>query len=198
MNHVIDIFHDHYGYARLKDLKVNRIHTDTIKKLLDDNIIEKVKPGLYKLVDMPVTAEQGMIDIHMAMPQAVVCLHSALAWYDLTTTTPSEIMIALPRGSKPVKLAYPPVNVYYFSSENYQAGIQHIETGAGAYAIYNAEKSIVDSFRYRNKLGEDVALESLKNYLARPDYQINTLLDFARKGRMYNILKPYIEAYLTT
>ncbi len=197
MNQIIEIFNKHYGYARLKDLKANFIHTDIIKKLIENNTIEKVKPGLYKLVNMPVTAEQGKIDIHMAMPQAVVCLHSALAWHELTTTVPSEIMIALPRGSKPAKLMYPPVDVYYFSSANYQAGIQLRKTEYGTFSIYDAEKSIVDSFRYRHKLGENVALESLKNYLSRSDFRINTLLEYARNGRMYNILKPYIEAYIS-
>jgi hypothetical protein len=64
----IQIFKEHFGYAYLKDLKDKGIHTDTVRKIIQENIIEKVKPGLYKLVDMPILANQGMIDICMAMP----------------------------------------------------------------------------------------------------------------------------------
>ena len=78
MEKTIQIFKRHFGYAYLKDLKKEGIHTDTVRRLTQEKIIEKIKPGLYKLVDMPMLANQGMIDVCMAMPKAVICLHSAL------------------------------------------------------------------------------------------------------------------------
>lgn len=190
------IFKNCYGYAYLKELKKQGIHTDTIRRLLGDGTIEKVKAGLYKLTDMPVLANQGMIDVCMAMPKAVVCLHSALSYYDLTTALPAAIMMALPRESKPMKLSYPPIQVFYFSRTNYQAGIDRVVTRTGSFAIYSVEKTIVDCFRYRHKLGMEVALEGLRKYLKRPDYNMNKLLKYARSGRMFNIMKPYIEAVI--
>ena len=140
---------------------------------------------------------QSMIDVCMAMPKAVVCLHSALSYYNLTTTLPSLVMAAISRESKPVKIEYPPVDVFYFSVQNYQTGIDEIYEKTGKFKIYNIEKTIIDCFRYRNKLGEDTALEGLRNYLKRKNYNINKLLEYAKIGRMTNIIKPYIEAMLT-
>ena len=196
MNSVIEIFEKHNGYAYLKELKERGIHTDTTRKLLKEEIIEKVKPGLYRLVNMPITAQQGMIDVGMAMPRAVVCLHSALSFYEMTTTVPSLIMVALRRGDKPVKILYPPIQVFLFSKKNYTSGIDKFKTKFGTIRIFNIEKTIVDCFRFRKKLGEDIAREGLKNYLSNPDYNIHRILQYAKNGRMSNIIRPYLEAYL--
>lgn len=194
---VIQYFKKNYGYAYLKDLKKEGVHTDTVRRLLKDGIIEKVKPGVYKLADLPILSHQGMIDLCMAMPKAVVCLHSALSYYDLTTTLPSLVMVAIPRDSKPVKITYPPVDVFYFSIKNHQIGIDEIKGESGKFRIYNVEKTIIDCFRYRKKLGENTALEGLKNYLKRKNYNIHKLLEYAKIGRMTTVIKPYIEALLT-
>lgn len=194
MEKIIQIFKDHYGYAYLKDLKSQGIHTDTIRKLRVEGVIEKVKAGLYKLTDMPVISNQGMIDICMSMPQAVVCLHSALSYYELTTTVPSLIMIALRREQKPSKIPYPPIKVFYFSSRNYESGIEEIKTESGKFKIFGVEKTIVDCFRYRKKLGEDVAIEGLKNYISDKEYNLNKLFKYAKIGKMTKIIKPYVES----
>jgi len=196
METITPIFKNRYGYAYLKELKKQGIHTDTIRRLMQDGAIEKVKAGLYKLADMPVLSNQGMIDVCMAMPKAVVCLHSALSYHDLTTTLPAAITIALPRDSKPIKLTYPPTQIFYFSQKNYQMGIGRMATKAGIFAIYNIEKTIVDCFRYRHKLGMDVALEGLRNYLKKPGYNMNKLIKYAKAGRMLRVMKPYIEAVI--
>jgi predicted transcriptional regulator of viral defense system len=164
---------------------------------MDDQVIEKVKPGLYKLTDMPIISEQSMIDINMAMPRSVICLHSALSYYELTTTVPSVIMVALTRGNKPVKILYPPIKVFYFSHNNFVIGIEEKNTEYGTFRIYDVEKTIVDCFRYRKRLGEDIALEGLKNYLSKPNFKMNKILDYAKEGRMYNVIKPYIEAFIS-
>jgi predicted transcriptional regulator of viral defense system len=194
MDKILDIFHDHNGYATLNDLKNAGVHTDTIRKLIDENVIEKIKPGLYKLVDAPMVAHQGFIDICLAMPKAVICLLSALAYYDLTTFMPSVVMAALPRGSKPARIVYPPVQVYYFSGENYSEYITEIQETTGTFRIYSMEKTIVDCFRYRNKLGEDIAVEGLKRYLERRERNIQRLHDCATTARMWNIIRPFITA----
>lgn len=124
MNEILDIFKSHKGYAFLKILKQKGIHGDQIRKLLSDGIIEKLKPGLYKLVDMPISAHQGMIDVCLTMPRAVICLHTALSYYELTSTVPGIIMVALPRASKPVKIFYPPIHVFHFSDKYYFTGVE--------------------------------------------------------------------------
>ncbi len=196
MPNVIEIFNRHHGYAYLKDLKAQGIHTDTIRRLLAERKIEKIKPGVYRLTDAPMMAYQGFVDVCMAMPKAVICLHSALSYYELTTTVPAVVMVALPRGSKAPKLQYPPVKVFYFARSNYETGIKTIHTETGDFKIFEMEKTIVDCFRYRNRLGEDVAVEGLKNYLKKKDADLNRLFFYARKGRVYRIIKPYVEVLM--
>lgn len=197
MENALQIFRDQYGYAYLKDLKSRGVHTDTIRRLLAQGVIEKIKPGLYRLADMPLISGQGMIDVCMSIPKAVVCLHSALSYYELTTTVPSLIMIALRRDQKPAKIKYPPIRVFYFSAPNYSAGIREIKTNTGIFRVYDVEKTVVDCFRYRNKLGEDIALEGLKNYLSGRNYNLNLLFKYAEIGRMSNIIRPYVESIIT-
>jgi len=197
MKDIIDIFNKNYGYAYLKDLKQKGVHTDSIRKLLEEQVIEKIKPGLYKLTDIPVNSEQSMIDVNMAMPKAIICLHSALSYHELTTTVPSIIMVALPRGVKPVKVIYPPLKIFYFSNQNFAKGIIEEKTEYGSFRIYDIEKTIVDCFRFRKRLGEDIALEGLKNYISSSHFKMNKLLTYAKNGRMFNVIKPYIEAFIT-
>jgi len=188
------IFKNHGGYAYLRDLKDAGVHTDTIRENLRNGIIEKIKPGLYKWVDMPLLTEQSMISACLAMPQAIICLHSALSYYELTTTLPSEIMIALPFGIKPTKFFYPPVWVFHFKDYLYSLGATTINTDNGSFRVYDAEKTIIDCFRFRRKLGLDVAMEGLKEYLRRSDANINKLTQYAQKARIYAVVTPYIEA----
>lgn len=197
MKNILKIFKKNHGYAYLKELKANKIHTAAIRKLLDQGVIEKVKPGLYKLTNFPIAAHQGLVDVCMAMPRAVVCLHSALSYYQLTTTVPGAVMVALPRGAKPPKLFYPPVQVFYFSKPYHQTGIETLTTGQGTFRIYSREKTVVDCFRYRNRLGEDVAIEGLKNYLQSGKIDLSKLFYFARLGRMSGVIRPYVGALVS-
>ena len=194
MEKIIRIFESHYGYAYLQELKRQGVHTDSIRNLLKDNVIKKVKPGLYKLADIPIVAHQNMIEICLVIPKAVVCLHSALSFYELTTTNPSRVMVAIPRESKPGKNYYRPADIFYFSSKNYCSGIDIKTEKTGSFRIYNIEKTLVDCFRYRHKTGLDVAVEGLKNYIRSNNYDLQTLFDYARKGKMMNVIKPYFEA----
>lgn len=196
MEKLIQFFQNHAGYTRMKDLKKAGIHTRIIAQALEQGIIKKIKPGLYKLSDFPWDEHTGFVDVCMANLSAVICLLSALEYYDLTTFVPAEIQVAVPHNSVPFKLDYPPVKVYYFREPIYSSGIDEIQTVQGRFKIYKPEKTVCDMFRYRNKIGEDIALESLKNYLNRHDSHVNKLLEFAKITKVEKILIPYLKAIL--
>jgi predicted transcriptional regulator of viral defense system len=199
MEKILKFFNEHGGYARMRDLKAAAIQTRNITQLVQQNIIEKVKPGLYRLVDLP--EKNGIpvsfFDICHAIPKGVICLLSALEYYDLTTFNPSEIFVAIPHSEKKPKIEYPPTKIYFFRNRFYQAGIQEIHKNLGVIRIYNPEKTICDMFRYRNKLGEDMALEGLKNYLRRKDANINRLREYAEMSQVKTVLYPYIKAFIS-
>ena len=196
MNKIIEFIKKNNGYARMKELKQAGFHTRSIKMLHQAGSIQKVKPGLYKLPDVVSKGNysQGFIDVCNANPKGVICLLSALEYHNLTDANPSKIYMALPNKDKLNKIAFPPVEVYYFRDRFYNCAIQEITTKTGSFKIYNAEKTICDMFRYRNKLGEDLALEGLKNYLKRKDASINKLWEYAIQCRVKTVMHPYIKA----
>lgn len=195
MQKIVSIFQRNHGYARMKELKAAGVQSRDINRLIQDAVIEKVKPGLYRLSRLPEIGGVpiGFIDVCQAMPGGVICLLSALAYYDLITFNPSQIFVAIPHAHKLVKIEYPPIRKFFFRDRFYQCGIDTIDTHYGKIKIYDPEKSICDLFRYRKKLGEDLALEALKNHLRKGNTNINKLMDYAVRCQVKTILTPYIK-----
>jgi predicted transcriptional regulator of viral defense system len=193
---ILKYFKSNGGYARMSQLKAAGIHTRTIKDLHESGVITKVKPGLYRLSKVPPRSESGMVEVCIAMPKAVVCLTSALSFHGLTTFLPTKIAVAIPRDSKPNKIRSNPVETFYFSPAQYKAGIEQRNTRSGLIRIYSREKSICDAFRYRSKIGTDLAIESLKEYLRDPKRNVNTLMKFAEICRVKQLVSQYTRAIL--
>ena len=194
MKKVKNYFKGRRKYARMKDMKESGIHTREISQAVREGVIEKVKPGLYKMRNSRFDEYSGFVDITKAKKTAVICLTSALAYHELSTINPDTITVAVPMNTDKFKLDYPPIRVYYFPESLYPIGIEEKRTSSGKFRIYNAEKTVCDMFRYRNKLGEDLALEGLKNYLKRKDGSITRLMDYAVKCRVKTIVQPYLKA----
>jgi len=192
-------FSVHHGYVSMSDLKKKGFHTSEIKNLLDNGKLEKIKMGLYRLSDFPEVPESKLsfIDISQSVKNGVICLFSALDYHNLTTFNPSEIYVAIPRDSKPPKINYPPAKFFYFSENNYALGVQEIFTKYGTVRIYDKEKSICDIFRYKDKIGEDLAVEALKMYLKTKNFNIQKLLQYAEICRVKKILSDYIKVILS-
>ena len=207
MEKIIAYFKKNGGYALMKELKAVSFQTRDIARLLKEGTIVKVKPGLYRLanvgemmIPLPkikgsgITISQEIIDICRAIPDGVICLVSALAFYDLTTFNPSEIYVAIPNAAKVPKIDFPPLRVFYFRKRFYKPGIEYIAAPNCTIKIYNKEKTICDMFRYRNKYGEDLALEGLKNYLSRKEANVNRLRKYAEICQVKTIMMPYLRA----
>lgn len=196
MKEIIQFFKTHSGYARMKDLKQAGFHTRNIRALLDNGFIEKIKPGLYRLTDIP--QKDGIplsfIDVCKSIPKGIICLISALEYHGLSMINPSEIYVAIPNSEKPQTIEYPPVKIFYFRERFYNFGIETRKDSYEFVKIYNPGKTICDMFRYRKKLGEDLALEGLKNYLKRKDADLVKLHNYAIKCRVKTIMLPYLKA----
>jgi predicted transcriptional regulator of viral defense system len=198
MEKIIEIFEKNNGYSRMIDLKKAHIHTRTVANAVKDRIIEKVKPGLYKLIDFPWDEHNSFVDVYNSNKKAVICLLSAASYYELTTFNPPEVYVAVPNNTDRFTLHYPPIKVFYFSDNNYEPGIETLETKSGIVKIYNKEKTICDLFRYMNKLGEDVAVESLKEYLKnRKKMNISKLLEYSEICGVKKKMEPMIKAILS-
>lgn len=193
---IFKVFRTHNDFARTKDILAAGIHSRNIKRAREKGQVIQVKRGLYRLAEVPLISNQGFIDLARAIPEGVICLLSALSYYELTTFTPSVITMAICRGSRKPKINYPPVEFYHFSKKQFEAGINKIKIKAHKIRIYNPKKTICDCFRYRNKLGLDIAKEGLSEYLKRKDRNLEKLLEYAEICRIKPLLQTWLNAMI--
>ncbi len=190
------IFRQHHGWLRTSQALNLGIAPRTLYQLHAQGDIVRVARGLYRLADMPLDAHHDLLIVAQRVPRGVICLLSALAFHGLTTQNPHEVYVALPNHAEKPRLEYPPLRLFWLSEQPYRTGVQEENIGGITVRIYSPEKSIADAFKFRQKIGLDVALEALKRYLARSHSDVETLLAMARVNRVERILQPYLEALL--
>ena len=193
-NKAIKIFKLHGGILRSSEAIMEGIHPRILYELRDQGIIELLQRGIYALVDLPDIEEPDLVVISRIMPEAVICLISALYFHRLTVQIPRWIDVAVVRNYVPPTVKYPPIRIHYFSNKFYKVGIEKYNFGGAKVKIYSKEKSIIDCFRLRKKIGIEIAIEALKNYLKQDNININLLLKFAKESRVIKILQPYLQA----
>ncbi|PTW00166.1 hypothetical protein C8C76_10858 [Halanaerobium saccharolyticum] len=186
-------FYENKGYLHAKDLTEKGIHRKYLSDLLENEEVIKLKRGLYKWNDEKFNSLNELIDVAMIIPDGVVCLASALSYYELTTYSPLEYQIAIPNQKKIKSVSYPPINLYYFSKKYYQNGIKEEKIDEYEIKIYDIEKSLSDSFRYSYEIPKDILIESLKEYLSRSDKNINKLMNYASGTSAEKKLTKYLE-----
>ena len=192
----IAIFLEHGGTLRTSQALRLGIHPRTIYAMRDSGLLEQLGRGLYRLSELPPVTNPDLVAVALKVPKATICLVSALAFHEMTTQVPHVIDIALPSGSWHPRLEYPPVRVFWFSGSAWSEGIEtHLIEDVPVH-IYNPAKSVADAFKYRRKIGEDVALEALRMYRESSGFDVGQLLHYARACRVQNVLRPYLETLL--
>ena len=192
----IKIIERHNGIIRTKDALKAGIQPRTLYFLRDEGLIEVLAKGLFKLSSHNSISELDIVTIALKYPNAVICLISALSFYGITTQIPHMVYIALKKGSETPRIEYPPISVHRLSGENYSIGIQEKNIDGINAKIYSIEKTLVDCFKFRNKIGLDTAIEALKLYKANYKPDVNKILKYAKVCRVYNVIKPYMEAII--
>jgi predicted transcriptional regulator of viral defense system len=187
-------FGEHGGTMSTGEALVAGIHPRTLYAMRDAGELERLARGVYRLADLTPLSEPDLATVAKRVPQGVVCLISALAFHELTTQIPREVHLALPRAARTPKLEYPPLHVFRFSDQAFAAGIEAHSLDGVPVRIYCPEKTLADCFKFRNKIGLDVALEALKFYRKRRRPKFHLVLEFARVCRVEKILRPYLEA----
>ncbi|PKO18014.1 transcriptional regulator [candidate division BRC1 bacterium HGW-BRC1-1] len=182
------------GIIRGEDVEAMGISRNYLYPMHRDGLLDKVAVGLYRLPEVPVTEHSSLAEVSKRMPHAVVCLISALSFHGLTTQLPHEIWLTIPRGSWRPKVEYPPLNLTYVSGPAYSFGIQeHIINGVPV-KIYSPAKTVADCFKFRNKVGLDVALEALREAWRSRKITMDELWESAKINRVSRIMQPYMEA----
>jgi predicted transcriptional regulator of viral defense system len=162
--------------------------------LRDSGTVTQLSRGVYRLASLPELEAPDIVTVATRVPSGVVCLISALAFHELTTQIPHAVDIALARGAERPRIDYPPVSYHWFSGAAFTSGIETPTVDGKRIRIYSAEKSVADAFKYRNKLGADVALEALRAWRSRRGARVERLLEQARVCRVERVIRPYLEA----
>jgi len=170
------------------------------KAFLRDNLksgkIQKVDRGLYRLTDGFTLSNPDLVAVSIKVSKGVICLLSALAFHEATSEIPRHINIAIPRGTHANKINYPPVKYYRFTFKAWEAGIEKHEIKKHQIKVYNLAKTVVDCFKFRNKLGMNIAREALKIAISEKNIQPKEIMQYAEICRVDNIIKPILEAML--
>lgn len=179
------------------EMKQAGIHPRVVSDMLKKGEVERIKPGFYKLREYPWDENSSFLDICMAEKRAVICLLSAASYYELIMHNPSEVSIAVPQNTDRISIEYPPVKIFYFSGMHYSSGIDIVKNTGSSFRIYCKEKTVVDLFRYRNRLGEDLAIEALKEFFRQDGRKrIPELMKYAHQGRVMKVIEPIIKGIL--
>jgi predicted transcriptional regulator of viral defense system len=190
------VFRGHGGVLRTMEAVRLGVHPRTLYAMREAGVLERLGRGLYRLSDLPPLGNPDLVAVALRVPDGVLCLLSALTFHDITTQVPHEVYVALKRGAEPTRLEHPPVRVFWFTGKAFTEGIETHELDGVSVRVYGAAKTVADCFKYRNKLGLDVALEALKLYLRERRGRPDELVRFARLCRVEKVMRPYVEALL--
>jgi predicted transcriptional regulator of viral defense system len=191
-----EVFRRHRGILRTGEALRNGIHPRTLYALRSEGTLVGMARGLYRLADLPPLGNPDLATVALKVPGGVICLISALAHHELTTQVPHEVHLALPQGWKRPHLAHPPLRVFRYDAPSYKEGIEHLKLDGVSVRIYSPEKTLGDCFKFRNKIGLDVALEALKTYMGRRGRDLRALAHYAKVCRVERVMRPYLETLL--
>ena len=167
----------------------------TVVRMARDGMLRKLRPGIYRPADREAWMNQDLLDACAAVPEGVICLVSALAYYGLTTAIPNAVWMAIPRNAWVPRLTFP-ARFVRMGDRSLDLGVEAIRLEGQRVRIYGKAKTVCDALRFRDKIGVEVALEALKTFLRQgglPD----ELIKWETTCRVQGILRPYLEAMLS-
>ena len=182
------------GILRVRDLIERGIHPEYLRRLCREQLLTRVGRGLYVLPESKPSAHQTLAEVFKRIPHGVACLLTALRFHDIGTQNPREVWVAIDRRAARPRITHPPLRIARFSGESLTEGIEQHKIGGVMIKIYNPAKTVADCFKYRNKIGLDVAEEALRDCLRQRKCVVDDLWRYAKICRVTNVIKPYLEA----
>lgn len=180
--------------ATARDFAEAGVHRQVLTRLVASGHLERVSRGVYRLPNRSITEHDGLAVVAAAVPQSTITLLSALQFHQIGTQLPSQIWIALDRRARRPALTYPPLRIVRYSGAALTEGVETHRVEGQVVRIYSAAKTIADCFKYRNKIGLEVALEALREGWRARRFTLNELDRYARVCRVQRVMRPYIEA----
>lgn len=182
------------GIARPRDLEARGVSRTMLYRLVKQGRVRRQGRGIYIAATHRLTAAHSLAEVARRVPAGVVCLLSALRFHDLTTQSPAEIWIALPEKARRPRFEGPRLRIARFSGKALTEGVERHRVEGIDLRVYSPAKTVADCFKYRNKVGIDVAVEALRDFTRKHRGGADELARFARICRVSRVMQPYLDA----
>ncbi len=182
------------GLLRVCDLTSRGLHPEYLRRLYQKGLVRREGRGLYIAADAEISVHYGLAQVAKRVSHGVICLLSALSFHEIGTQLPHQVWMAIDRRAAKPKMQLPPLRVMRFSGAALTEGVETYQIEGVPVQIFNPAKTVADCFKYRNKIGLDVALEALKECILDRRTTMDDLWHFAKVCRMTNVMRPYMEA----
>ena len=182
------------GLIRPCDLDALGLPSIALTRLVRQGLLSRVGRGLYARPDRTVSEHGTLAEVARKHPQAIICLLSALRVHDLTTQAPFEVWIAIPNKAHAPKIDYPPMRIMRFSGAALTEGIEAHRIDGVTVRVTNVARTVADCFKFRNKIGLDVAMEALQEAWRSRRVSMDELWRYGTLCRVANVMRPYMES----
>jgi predicted transcriptional regulator of viral defense system len=180
--------------VRPKDLSSIAGSRSHLWNLAKSGKIERIGRGLYRDRNSPISDKEVYVELAKRVPQGVLCLSSALRFHELTTENPSEIWLAIERGAWTPKIEFPLVRIAHFSRTAFDFGIETHPVDGVQLRVYNPAKTVADCFKFRSKIGTEIAIQALRAAYRERKATMDELWKAAKICRVSNVIQPYMES----
>jgi predicted transcriptional regulator of viral defense system len=193
---LLDYIKEKHGMATYSDIKDAGFDKKTLRSLANSGRVKKVSRALYRLSEGTDLSNPDFVTVSIKAPRGVVCLISALSFHEATDEIPRRVDVAIPRGAWASRIDYPPVHYYRFAKKAYEEGIEVHKIDGHTIRIYSLAKAIIDCFKFRSKIGMDIARNALKEAFAEKRVSAEELMRYAKICRVSKIVQPILETLL--
>lgn len=183
-----------HGIVRPRDIEKIGIPREYLLRLHREGKLDRMGRGMYSVPDAAITEKHSYAEVAKQAPNAIICLLSALAFHSLTTQNPASVWIALGQGARKPALMSPTLRVVRLSGPSLTEGIEQHRIEGVSVRVYSAAKTVADCFKFRNKIGLDVAIEALKDCLRQKQASVDEIDHYANICRVGNVMRPFMEA----
>lgn len=184
------------GLIRARDLAEHGIPRQYLSFACGRCLLERLDRGLYSLPGAVQTEHRSLVEVCALVPHGVICLLSALQFHGMTTQSPFEVWLAIGESKDIPRISLVRLRIARFSADSLKDGVERHEVNGAELRVFSAAKTVADCFKYRNKIGVDVAAEALRDYLRQRKGAIDDLTKHARVCRVERVMQPYLEALL--
>jgi len=195
-NSLIDFFKNNGGIQRFSAIIRAGFHPDTLRVLEKNGVIEKMGRGIFRLVQFSTGSHPDLLSASLQAPRGVICLLSALSFHEVTNEIPAYISVAIPRGTHPNRISYPPVRFYRFSAATFKSGLEEYDIGGEKVRIYGIARTVADCFKFRSRIGINIAREALKSAVIDKRIAATVIMRYAKICRVDSIIKPILETII--